>query len=122
MEDITKDEKSTLELSISERISFQNILPDKSNAITLILVKSILEKVQIKKEEIETLKFVSHTKEVNGQTLTGYNWNRELEKPLVVTLEKSEVELLKSEMKRLDDEKALTLNTMSLYTKIRDIK
>lgn len=99
-----------MEIKIYERILLSTLLPKQGNYLELLQIKSVSEKIELKKEEIEKreIKF-------NDWAFTGKDWW--IDEVIEIEFDKSEFQTIKTALKKLDEEKKLWMDTMSLYEK-----
>ena len=98
-----------LKLSVSDRFCMSGLLPQAGGKIEMILIESILKKVEFLPEEIT--KFGMKDNGDGGVTWTSG-------KPVEFEFTDEQVEVLKSASKRVDDEKKITRENLSLIQKI----
>ena len=99
-----------MELSLLERIQIQNVLPKEGDILTLRLTQDILKKVEISAQEIEKFEIVG-----NGQTITWNDKGTKSKKEVIFT--QAEIQLVKTKVAKLDSEKKLTFQMLSLHEK-----
>jgi len=99
-----------MKITFLERAALTQILPKEGSFETLILVKDIQEKVSLKQEELEYHK--TGEPDQNGNVLY-----KDLMKEYDIEMSKSEVSIVKDNLKQLSDEKKLTLDMLTLYEK-----
>jgi len=101
-----------MKLTILERLIFGVLYPKEGTRITQVLVKDIKKKVEFSQEEFKELEFKA--------TDEGYTWKQDKVKDIDYTFTKAELELLKEEVKKLDTQKKITQENLSLCDKIAD--
>ena len=104
-----------MKISIKDRLMCMRIMPPEANIIEQVLVKTILEKLQITDELIEEYKIVSK-KDNNGKLST--EWNPEIEDKDVEFTD-AEMAFLKSTVVFLDNSRKVTPHTLELCQKIQ---
>ena len=100
-----------MELTIMERLVLGSLLPTESNFITLRLVRKLKEDLSFDENEHKLLSF--------QQTGDRISWNLEKAKDLLKDIEIGEIltEIIKKELKRLNEENKLKEDHISLYEK-----
>ena len=98
-----------MELSVLDRITIGNILPQKGDYISLVLKQAILEKIKITPKEIEEYELKS-----DGDNI---KWNASKAKDVAFVLEESEKSFIKKTLQDLDTKKELAENMVGLYKK-----
>ena len=100
-----------MELTIKERILLPGILPEESDKMTQIICDEILKKVTFSVKEIEKFKIET--------VPAGYKWGSEFDsETFKIELSESEATVLKDQSKRLDSEKRISRQILSLIKKI----
>ena len=101
-------------LSIEDRVVIMNdVLPEQGNILEMILVKSINKKVEFTPKEITDFNLKQ-----NGRNLT---WNGTVNTDVEVCFEESEINLLKEQYKKFDEEKRISVRMFDLYLKIKEL-
>lgn len=90
-----------------------DILPAQGGMLDMILVKSIQDKVTLTAAEITEM----DVKQIDNSI----TWNTDKDTGTEIPFEASEVELLKSQIRKLDEEKGITSRTLELCLKIKDL-
>jgi hypothetical protein len=103
-----------LKLKTGDRLNLSSILPKEGNMITLGLVEDISNKIKMSQKEIEAVELVA-IDSANGQ---GFRWNDELDKEKTFDLTEAEANLLKSEVKKLDESGRIPVQLYQLCKKI----
>ena len=106
-------------LNATEVICIPSIFPEQGNFIEQTMATEIMEKVKLTIEESDRLK-------LQQQVLDGrltYKWDDEEKKTFKkeIQLSNAEVEYLKDQYKRLDGEKKITMNMLSIMKKIKEL-
>lgn len=106
-----------INLNITERFLILGLLPEQGNMVDMLLSKSIRHKVELTAAEISNFEITSEENEPGSSLL---RWNKDREEDIVLNLEKSEFELLKKQVDKLDSEELITSRNMDLCLKIRE--
>lgn len=106
-----KIKKSTLSLTIKERVLLPGILPSSGRKIEMILVRDLLERVEFTPLEIAEF----NLKDLGDGRIV---WDPRKEKPLEIELTSQQVELLKKAGNALDEAGKVTTDNLSLLEKI----
>lgn len=99
-----------MKLSIKERLNFGAILPQKGNIVEQKLARDIGEKIEISQKEMKEIGL-----KAVGDTV---QWNEKKAKDKNVEFTEMELDLLKKQVKELDEKKEITANILSLCLKI----
>ena len=103
-------------LNVLERSTLLGILPKEGNIITLRLNRELTAKVGLSAEDFETFEIKSIPDEKDpGKSWT--SWNAQGRVPTDIDFATAETELVKKELKKLDDAGKLNLDMISLYEK-----
>lgn len=98
-----------------DRLVMENILAKKGNLLTQTTKKEILEKTSIKTEEFD----IYGLREVNNQIV----WNsKKIKIEKEFEFNKEQVNLMKSNIKRLDDANEIEDTILNLCLKINELK
>jgi len=97
-----------LELSIKDRLLFSNFLPQQGGFLEMTIAIDIKDKVNITQEEAKELNIKSE-----GNSTT---WGKE--KNCVFCFTEAEKQLIKSELKKKDNAKQITVDLYDLAFKI----
>ena len=101
-----------MKLTIPERIVLSTILPSKGNYLTLQLVRTLTEKLNLTQEEIEQ----AEVKDLpNGVIRCNQKKGDAIEKDIEVS--EPELTVIKKELNDRDNKKELTVHQMSVYEK-----
>jgi len=113
-------------LTVVERMVIPRILPTQGDFRTLRIVKRINAKVELTDDEVEVLNVRQvgdrlHWRDGTEEDVS--DEEREILYTLVkegkeIELEEAELELLREELRKLNDSKRLEMNMISLYEKI----
>ena len=76
-----------MELKVKDRLLVKTFVPEQGDMLKMKIVKEIMEKVELSKEELEALEVKSA-----GQ---GVQWNSEKDTGVEINFDKAELELLK---------------------------
>lgn len=105
-----------MELTISERFAALGVLPPKANLISLRLIQEMQDKLGFSADETKEFGLVSA---VGPDGQAGTRWSDEHATTVRdIPLAPAELQLLKTEMAKLDNAAALTLSCISLYDKV----
>jgi len=113
-------------LTVVERMVIPQILPTQGDFRTLRMVKRINAKVELTDDEVEVLNMRQVGNRLHWRDGTEEDVSdeeREILHTLVregkeIELEEAELELLREELRKLNDSKRLEMNMISLYEKI----
>jgi len=97
-------------LSVADRLLIPRLFPQKDSLSNQILVKDIQDKVKLTQEDLKSYEI----KEKDGVVM----WNKEKDDSKVVELTKMELQLLKDQIKVLDEKKEITQNLVELCLKL----
>ena len=100
-----------MELTVTERLVLANILPAEGNFTTLRLVRKLREDLSFDDKEHKELKFIQKGDQIQ--------WNPEKAQTLLKDVEVGEImtETIKEALKKMNDEKKLKDEHISLYEK-----
>ncbi len=102
-----------MKLTVKDRIIIPELLPTQGGMVDMILVKSISDKVAITAKDVTDLDITQ-----DGTTVT---WNQSKDSGVEINFERSEIDLLKKQIKDLDDSKKITMRIFDLCMKIREM-
>lgn len=102
-----------MKLTIKERVVLGEILPQQGNMIEMILSSSIRKKAEFTPREITEFNLKQ-----DGGNLT---WDGSVDSDVEVFFEESEINLLKEQYKKFDEEKRVSDRMVDLFLKIRDL-
>ena len=100
-----------MKLNIVERLMLLNILPPEGSITVMKLLRVLKEELSFSEEENKALEFDQKEEQLF--------WKQDADIVKDVKLEEGEImtELIKKELKKLDDEEKLTEGHISLYEK-----
>lgn len=107
----TNLKKSTLSLSIKERVLLPGILPNSGRKIEMILVRDLLERVEFTPLEIAEF----NLKDLGDGRIV---WDPRRERALEIELTNQQIELLKKAANVLDEAGKVTTDNLPLLEKI----
>jgi hypothetical protein len=100
-----------LNLTIKERLLFPALFPEKADKLTQIICDGIEKKTSITSEEVEKFKIEAIP--------NGWKWDGKFDEEIFpIELNESEVAVLKDQSRRLDMERNITRQILSLIKKI----
>lgn len=99
-----------MKLSIKERIVFPTLFPNKSDLITLRLVKDFAKKIELSQDEIKKIGLTV----VDGN----YGWNNGVKLEIDVKFTELELKMFKDKIKEMDESKTVPLDIIDLIEKI----
>lgn len=106
-----KIKKTTLSLTIKERVLLPGILPNSGRKIEMILVRDLLEKIEFTPLEIAEF----NLKDLGDGRIV---WDPRKEKPLEIELTSQQVELLQKAGNALDEAGKVTTDNLPVLEKI----
>lgn len=106
-----KIKKSTLSLTIKERVLLPGILPNSGRKIEMILVRDLLERVEFTPLEIAEF----NLKDLGDGRIV---WDPRRERELEIELTSQQIELLKKAANALDEAGKVTTDNLPLLEKI----
>lgn len=98
-----------IELGIKDRLVICRILPKEGNFVTLRLIRDLINKVGLKAEEYTEFGI----KEEGGMVM----WNEKANLPKQFEFADAEKELIKKQLKQLDESNKLDSETVVVYEK-----
>lgn len=106
------DTGATLGMDVKDRLFIGGFFPKEANKLELILARDITKKTELTQKDIVDFKvaFDGKTKQTT--------WSEEGQKKKKIRFSNPEVEFLQRQTKRLDSEKKLTLELLSLCERI----
>ena len=111
---MASEEEIKISFEFKERFLLRQLFPQQSDLLTQLLIRDISEKVDVSQKE---------TLEAELQhTQTGTTWNPQKAKGKDVLFTVAEFSFLNSQVGRLDKEKKITSDLLSICLKIRDWK
>lgn len=105
---------SKINLSIKDRIAFDSLLPSQNDILSQILARDIIGKIEITQSDVEK------TKLRKREDADGFTWDKPLNATFKFT--QVEMELLRTQVTRLDTEKKITPDLLELCLKIRKVE
>jgi len=106
-----------MKITVTERISIISLCPKEADILTQTLVRDLLKKVELSQAEIKKINLRPR------EDGNGVRWDEPNEVPLKnVTFSELELSLLKGQVVKLDKEKKVSQNLLSLCLKITDEK
>ena len=102
-----------MKLGLKERLLARGLLPQQGSMLTLMVVKRAFEVLSLTAEEVEKW-HVADAVDADGKAV-GTRWDVEANEPMEVALEPATVDVIKKELKALDEKKTLTMDLMSTY-------
>jgi hypothetical protein len=104
-----------MKLTVKERIGLESIIPYTGNLNQQILVKSILGKTILTQQEKMMIEW---RRERNG--MVTFNGDRDFE--LDIDFSAEELQLLKDQVRLLDEQKSITQDNLEICIKINSLK
>jgi len=100
-----------MKLSIKERLQIQEFIPETGGIARLINAKGIIAKALISSDEANEI----------GLTDTGKGvvWDNSKAKEIDISFNESEIRILKEEVKRKDEQEAISMDAIDLAIKIQ---
>ena len=98
-----------MKLGVFDRLILLNILPKEGDFMTLKIIRKMRESLSFSEEEHKALQFVQN--EGNIQ------WKQEADKPRDINFGEKATDLVVEALKKLNDDKKLTEQHLSLYEK-----
>lgn len=102
-----------MKLSVHDRLMLQSLLPKEGNFINLKLVRKAKEALSFNEEELKSLKIQETA--VDGKARI--TWNQQADTPKEVPLGDVIKEIVRKELKRLDETNKLSEDHVGLYEK-----
>lgn len=101
-----------MELSIGDRITLLNLLPNEGDLVTITVTRDIANKLNFNQDEIQKceLKFEKNS----------YRWNTEKSFLISVDFTEREKEILKGQVEKLDSEKKINVQNLDICLKIKE--
>lgn len=106
-------------LDIRERLLMRRMYPQEADLMTQIISRDIDKKVEITQKEAESVGLEQFETELGKSSL---KWNENGEKSKKFRFTNPEVELLKAQVKKLDETKKVTPDMVGLLLKIKDLE
>lgn len=105
-----------MKLTIAERLIFYTLYPQKSTYFNQLLVQEIKGKVDITVQEIEEFNIQEM---ISEGRVVGYNYDKEKDEGLEIDFARTEIEFLRNQVNKLDENKEVTYSMISLIEKIK---
>ena len=100
-----------MELTVLERISLLGILPKESNFVTMKIANDLKKNLSFSEEELKEL-------ELKEDKETGFiNWKQEADTGKEVPIGEKATDIIVEGLEKLDSDKKLTAQFMSVYEK-----
>ena len=96
-------------LSVKDRILILNILPQKSDIVTLRVVRELGETISFTETDIEKYKIKTHN--------DIHTWDITVDQDAEFKIGQAALGIIVSELKKLSDNKELTMDMIDLYKK-----
>lgn len=103
-----------IKLSLKERLVISELLPQQGSITEQITARAIIKKVEITSDEVDKWEIRDIER--------GVVWNAAKAEDLEYELNKTELQLLKSGVEKLDKEKKITQGNLDLCQKVKGIK
>lgn len=103
-----------MKLSVLERILILDSLPKENNIITLKVIRYIKEMVGFNEDELKALNF--KTVEKDGKPFT--TWDDAAIKERDIALGEKAIDIIADSLKKMNEQKKLTENHITLYEKV----
>jgi len=103
-----------MKLNVLDRLLLLNILPQEANFITLKIVRNLRNDLSFSEEEHKKYKFV----ETEGRV----NWNPAEDQFKEVHVGEKATDIIVEELEKLDKDKKLTMEHLSLFEKFIEKK
>ena len=100
-----------MKMTIKERMTFGELLPDKGNIVTLTIAQDIKKKTEITQEDIKTYDIVSDEK--------GVKWNADVVQEKEVKFSGLELDFLKEQVAALDKKSEIPSRLFDVCVKIK---
>jgi len=101
-------------LTVKDRLAFTSILPREGDILNQVLSRDIENKVRLTQTEIKKVGLKS-------SPTGGVTWNPKADSGTEIEFTFTETTLLRSQVEKLDKEKKITPDILSLCLKIRDV-
>lgn len=102
-------ENKTVTVFVADRICLGQILPKEGDYLTLVVSKSLMEKVGLTPEDFKKFNIVQQDSQIS--------WDGEKDKGLKVELTPQELKVITAELKKLEESKKLQLSYLKTYEK-----
>ena len=98
-----------MKLNVGERLMVISVIPKEGDFVTIRMVRGLIAKLGLSAEEIT---------EFNIQSADGnVSWNEKGSVPLDFEFHYAETDLIKKSLRKLEEEKKLNQDTLSVYEK-----
>ena len=104
---------SIMNLNVQERIAILQMLPQNGSLYEMVDIMEIIKKVRITSEEKDELEYME------GKGVISWNINKDLGKE--VEFKHDEIGILKSAVKKLDEEKKVNVSNLDICLKINNL-
>jgi len=115
------DPGATLELSIKDRLTLPNLLPEQSNLLEMKIMRSIERKIEIQAQELIAVNY-HDVIDQEGKPTGRVEWDPKKDKPFKAHLSGIEISLLKKYVNRLSQENKIPKNCADIAIKIDEAK
>ena len=102
-----------MNLNVQERIAILQMLPQNGSLYEMVDIMEIIKKVRITSEEKDELEYMK------GKGVISWNINKDLGKE--VEFKHDEIGILKSAVKKLDEEKKVNVSNLDICLKINNL-
>ena len=106
---------SKLSLGLKDRLNVERLFPSEGSILEQLIIKEISSKVKITSDEVA--KYELKTVD-DGRSLV---WNKDKEEEVEIELTTEQCELLKEQVRKLDQDKKVTAELLGLCLAIRDL-
>lgn len=103
-----------VKLKLKERLVLGSLLPEQGSITEQVIVRTIAKRVEITSDEIDKWEI----RDVGDRFI----WNVEKAEEVEYEFNKTEIQLLKDGVKRLDEGKLISQTNLDLCLKIKDLK
>ena len=106
-----------IKLEVKEKLVLIQLFPQGASYMEAVLMKDIQAKTELTQEELKKIKF-------KKTSPNSFRWDTQIEKEIIKEIDYTDLEykFLLEQVTRLDKEKKITLNNLSLCTKIKEAK
>jgi hypothetical protein len=103
-----------VKLEVGERLSVPNVLPKEGSALTLIIVKHIMKKIEITPEEVTKWEIQAVEK---SPGVISYIWEPSKVEDVEFEFSVAESDLIQRELNKLDQQNKLNFGTLMIFEK-----
>ena len=103
-----------VKLEVGERLSVPNVLPKEGSALTLIIVRHIMKKIEITSEEV-TKWGIQAVEKTPG--VISYIWEPSKVEDVEFEFSVAESDLIQRELNKLDQQNKLNFGTLMIFEK-----